>query len=204
MKHKHHIIPKHAGGTDDPENLIELTVNEHAAEHRKLYDQYGKWQDLLAYKTLSGQISSNEEARIEAIRMSQKERVENGVAKLGAIKAAKTRKERGIAAWNKGMKLKNDPTNPALQKLRENNLNARAEGKQVNIGDLVRGRPHSMKQRQMTSERIKNQELITCAHCGKQAKNAMYYRWHGDNCRNKTVNVAVTDGEDLNTLGKKT
>ena len=26
MKHKHHIIPKHKGGTDDPSNLVELTV----------------------------------------------------------------------------------------------------------------------------------------------------------------------------------
>jgi len=29
MKHKHHIIPKHMGGSDDPENLIELTIEEH-------------------------------------------------------------------------------------------------------------------------------------------------------------------------------
>lgn len=26
MKHKHHIIPKHAGGTDDASNIVELTV----------------------------------------------------------------------------------------------------------------------------------------------------------------------------------
>ena len=29
--HSHHIIPKHIGGTDDPSNIIELTVEEHAA-----------------------------------------------------------------------------------------------------------------------------------------------------------------------------
>ena len=26
MKHKHHIVPKHMGGSDNPENLIELTI----------------------------------------------------------------------------------------------------------------------------------------------------------------------------------
>ena len=35
MKHKHHIIPRHMGGTDDPSNLIELTIEEHAEAHRR-------------------------------------------------------------------------------------------------------------------------------------------------------------------------
>ena len=26
IKHKHHIIPRHMGGTDDPINLVELTI----------------------------------------------------------------------------------------------------------------------------------------------------------------------------------
>ena len=41
MKHKHHIIPKHMGGTNDPSNLIELTVEEHAEAHKLLWEQYG-------------------------------------------------------------------------------------------------------------------------------------------------------------------
>lgn len=53
MKHKHHIIPKHAGGTDDPSNVIELTIEEHAEAHRVLFEQHGRWQDELAWKLLS-------------------------------------------------------------------------------------------------------------------------------------------------------
>jgi hypothetical protein len=59
MKHKHHIIPKHAGGTDDPTNIVYLTVKEHAEAHRKLYKKYGRWQDKLAYEGLSGQIGKD-------------------------------------------------------------------------------------------------------------------------------------------------
>lgn len=54
MKHLHHIIPKHMGGTDDPTNLVELTVYEHAQAHKYLYEQYGKTEDLCAYYMLSG------------------------------------------------------------------------------------------------------------------------------------------------------
>ena len=59
-KHKHHIIPRHAGGTDNPENIVELTIEEHAEAHRKLYEEHGRWQDMLAWKGLSGQIGKDE------------------------------------------------------------------------------------------------------------------------------------------------
>ena len=52
--HKHHIIPKHAGGTDEPSNFVELTVAEHAEEHRRLYEQHGKVQDKVAWLGLAG------------------------------------------------------------------------------------------------------------------------------------------------------
>jgi hypothetical protein len=53
MKHMHHIIPKHAGGSDDPTNLISLTPEEHAAAHKKLYEEYGRWQDYVAWQGLA-------------------------------------------------------------------------------------------------------------------------------------------------------
>lgn len=56
LKHKHHIIPKHAGGSDHPDNLVELTVSEHAEAHKVLYEKYNRWQDKIAWQTLSGQI----------------------------------------------------------------------------------------------------------------------------------------------------
>ena len=43
------------GGTDESSNLIELTREEHAQEHMKLYQQYGKKEDLGAYYLLTGQ-----------------------------------------------------------------------------------------------------------------------------------------------------
>lgn len=58
--HSHHIIPKHMGGTDDPSNLIKLTVEEHAEAHRTLYEQYGLEEDRLAWLGLAGIVSKKE------------------------------------------------------------------------------------------------------------------------------------------------
>ena len=41
-------------------NIVMLTIEEHAEAHRILYEQYGKWQDKLAWLSLSGQISKAE------------------------------------------------------------------------------------------------------------------------------------------------
>ena len=60
MKHKHHIVPKHMGGTDDPSNLVELTVEEHAEAHRILFETYGRKEDELAWKGLAGIIGKEE------------------------------------------------------------------------------------------------------------------------------------------------
>ena len=60
MKHIHHIIPKHMGGTNDPSNLVKLTPRQHALAHKKLYEQHGNWQDWCAWKGLSGQMKKEE------------------------------------------------------------------------------------------------------------------------------------------------
>ena len=44
------------GGTDDPINLVELTIEEHAEAHRLLYEQHGHWQDKVAWQGLLGLI----------------------------------------------------------------------------------------------------------------------------------------------------
>lgn len=69
------------GGTNDPSNLIELTVEEHANEHRLLYEKYGKHDDFVAWKALSGTIG--------------KESLVAELMRLGSIKQGKANAESG-------------------------------------------------------------------------------------------------------------
>lgn len=71
MKHKHHIIPKHMGGTDDPSNLIELTPAEHAEAHRILFEKYNRWQDYVAWQGLL-KLNENFDAAKESMIMGGK------------------------------------------------------------------------------------------------------------------------------------
>ena len=58
--HKHRIIPGHMGGTYDPENVVLLTIEEHAEAHRLLYEEHGRWQDRIAWLALSGLIGKDD------------------------------------------------------------------------------------------------------------------------------------------------
>lgn len=65
MTHNHHIVPRHAGGSNDPSNLVCLTILEHAEAHRVLYEQYGRLGDKCAWLMLLGRTEEGELARRE-------------------------------------------------------------------------------------------------------------------------------------------
>jgi len=84
--HKHHIIPKYMGGTDTSENLVEVTVTQHAMFHFCNYQLWGNGEDKIAWRALSGQITFDE-ATLEAIAL--------GCRKGGEI-VGKSSYEKGI------------------------------------------------------------------------------------------------------------
>lgn len=108
--HKHHIIPKHMGGSDDPSNLILLTVEEHAEAHRLLFEKYGLKQDELAWKALSGILPKQ-----DIIREIQKN------ANKGRIPSIETREKMALA--KKGGKLSKEHAE-ALHQGRKNSTNS--------------------------------------------------------------------------------
>ncbi len=68
------------GGTDDPSNIVYLTVKQHAEAHRILYKKYGNWQDRIAWQGLAGIIGKE-----EIIRQVQSEAGKKGGKAIKAI-----------------------------------------------------------------------------------------------------------------------
>jgi hypothetical protein len=114
--HKHHIIPKHAGGTNDKSNLIKVNVALHALLHKILWEENGCLEDKIAWLTLSGQITKAEATMmilkqpksVEACKkMSVSQKGKPG--KFTGKKHTEETKEKmrlkkvGKRAWNKGL-----------------------------------------------------------------------------------------------------
>ena len=51
---KHHILPKHVGGTNEQDNIIVLTYRQHILAHLLLYRKYRRIEDITAYKLMVG------------------------------------------------------------------------------------------------------------------------------------------------------
>jgi hypothetical protein len=83
MAHKHHIIPRHAGGSNHPSNLVVLSVEEHALAHKKLFETYGREEDRIAWLGLSGLITGEEAHRL-AVSNALKGKPHLHGAKIGA------------------------------------------------------------------------------------------------------------------------
>ena len=125
------------GGTDDPINLIELTFEQHAQEHKKLYEKYGHWEDYYAWKGLSGQIGKEEIIKAIAKKMG-KQNVHNMHTPEIKEKARQRTKE-----VNTGRKL----TPEHREKIRLAGI----------------GRPQTEYQKKTVAEKLSKEYIITCA-----------------------------------------
>lgn len=69
--HKHHIIPRYMGGTDSQENLVQITVTQHAMYHFCNYQLWKNEEDKIAWRMLSSQITIDA-AKQEAVKLGAK------------------------------------------------------------------------------------------------------------------------------------
>ena len=158
--HKHHIIPRHMGGTDDPSNLIELTIEEHAEAHRKLYEEHGRHQDKRAWMGLAKLMTGEEIIR---------EITEEWKAKLRKPKKDKSKYFGNTNAKNLAGKPKSEEHKRKIA--------------EAHTGK-VRGE-FSEEWKQALKDAQARQPVRTCPHCGLEGKGANMTRYHFDNCKKR-------------------
>jgi hypothetical protein len=130
--HKHHIIPKHMGGTDDPSNLVSLTIEEHAEAHRLLFEQYGRWEDELAWKGLTEQISKDEILRRTFANQLGKKRPQEVTDKIVAKQKGQKRSEETKARMREANKTR-DTSNIGKYVRTDEHKKKMSEAKRKNI-----------------------------------------------------------------------
>jgi len=167
MKHLHHIIPKHMGGTDDPSNLIELTIEEHAEAHRKLYEQYGRVQDRRAWMGLTKMLSGEEIIReILTAPKSEEHKRKISQAHKGKPKPWLIGSKHGAGNLGK----------PKSEQHKE----------KIRLSKLGKKRkPFSDEWKQALKEAQARQPVRQCPHCEVSGKGANMTRYHFDNCKRK-------------------
>ena len=123
MRHKHHIIPKHRGGSNEPSNLVEISLTQHAMFHYCEWKLYGKRADYVAWKRLVGNLNDEElvhqklimggenggrktkELGLGIFAMSKEKRseVSRGAGKIGGKIGGLSRSEKKLNAARKNM-----------------------------------------------------------------------------------------------------
>lgn len=199
--HWHHIVPKHAGGTDDAFNLILLHPREHIMWHIARAYYYRSPKDLNAAALLKSHLGYDD----IIIDRSGSNNIWYGVPMSEERKAKmrKTREERGLNKpenhWNYGNTtpktvcdkisagvLAADVPNPQKGLTKEEYFGAEraADIKRkcsINRIGKTAGKNNPMYGRS---------ETITCPVCGKTG-GRMMLRWHGRNgerCRHNNTN----------------
>lgn len=167
MKHLHHIIPRHMGGTDAPSNLVELSIEEHAEAHRLLYEQYGRIEDKRAWMGLA-KMMTGEEIIKEILRQPKTEEHKRKISEAHKGKPK---------PWLIGSK--HGAGNAGKPKTEEHKKN-------ISLGKTGKTRePFSEEWKQALRDAKARQPIKTCPHCGLEGKGPNMTRYHFDNCKGK-------------------
>jgi len=211
--HKHHIIPKHAGGSNDPSNIEKLTVKKHAEAHKLLYEQHGCAEDRLAWLGLSGSMNKEfSQEKEEFIRLK---------CSLGAKKQWSDPEFRKKRSKEVSKQLKKEWSTPEgrkkrleisrkiwadkeFVKRRKKEVSEQAKKqwadpkfkKQMTdkIREFSKNPEYIERQKEESTERWKNEEfrkstikIVTCPYCKTKGDKRGMARWHFENCKYKGV-----------------
>ena len=142
---KHHIVPKHSGGTDDKENLIYLPPHIHTLSHYYRWLTFQEMGDKVAYEMRWNQ-------NIESVKLRSQLAVETNKEKGNLFWNSEWQREQGLKGGTKGGSANTQNQFIARQKV------GKTYGKQVGLSrqksDLVEMLKHSTTWKHKTEKTV--------------------------------------------------
>jgi hypothetical protein len=192
---RHHIHPRSLGGTNDKDNLVNLTAREHFICHwlltkmhtgeargkmiNALYLMQGKnqYQDRYINSRVYETLRTEYAQYISKLNTGRIQPLDEKTKQIAAITGRKR------ASFSEEWKAK-----MSASKLGENNNRYGvdvSEETRRKIGDRIRGRKQTEEEKARRGlanlGKVKPKKL--CPHCNQMIAVNTYPRWHGDQCR---------------------
>ena len=194
-KERHHIIPRCINGSDDTENIVELTAKEHYLAHRLLTEIYPTNPKIKYAFWMMCSMKTDSQKRYEISARSYEYS-----KKLIAYRSEETRKKisnslkdsyknGSRSRWNIGKKMPPE-FGEAISKAKKGMVGTNtgipmSEEQKEKIRNTLSGHEVKQSTRDKISQTLLNKPEITCPHCNKSSKGTSFKIYHFDHCKYK-------------------
>ena len=193
----HHIQPRSLGGTDDIDNLVELTAREHFICHwllTKMYTGEARSKMINALYIMQGK-NRYQERYLTKITSRVYESLRRDYAKYiserntGRIQPPEEKVRQVTAQTGRKRAPFSEEWRARMSESKRGEKNNRygvalSEATRKKIGDRIRGRKQTPeeKARRAEANRGKTKPKKLCPHCQQMIAVNTYPRWHGVRC----------------------
>jgi len=177
-RERHHVIPRCLGGTNETENLVDLTAREHFIVHKLLCEMYPTESKLVyAYWMMSRTVSNSKYKREYHISNREYERVKQLFSEV----SSKQQKGKSLTDEHKKALSKAAKTRKTRIPIKH------SEETKQKLSARWKGTTRSLEDRKKISDgqRGKKRNIVTCPYCGKSGGSNGMSQWHFEKCRNK-------------------
>ena len=174
---RHHVIPRCMGGSDEKDNLVRLTPEEHYLAHLllvKIYPLENKLVLAARYMTVD---KDNKRSNNKMYGWLRRKFIE-----IPRPCAEETKEK--ISRVKKSKKMKH--TEESKEKMRQASLSQKTTDEKRRkcsiAGKKAKGILKTEEHKKSLSLAALSRPRVTCEHCGKNVTKNMYARWHGEKC----------------------
>ena len=160
-RERHHVLPRCMGGTDDVENIVELTGEEHYVAHQLLV-KMNPGNSKLAYATMAMAKQASGNKAFGWLRRRAAKALIGNKHTLGYKHSKESCERMRVAQLRIRTRLGKSHSAETRAKISELQVGKRlTEEHRLNIGNSLRGRPLSAQHRANLSAALKGREFAT-------------------------------------------